>query len=113
MSSTARMLPTLDDARVRAMLERSSEAFSLVSADGTALYMSPSAVRVFGRPAEDFIGTSGCSWFHDDDRPAATAALQQLLRDPSTPVSAELRVRWPDGSIHWIAATGTNLLADP
>jgi PAS domain S-box-containing protein len=107
------MLPTLDDARVRAMLEHSSEAFSLVSADGTALYMSPSAMRLFGRPAEDFIGTSGCSWFHEDDRPAATAALQQLLQEPSTPASAELRVRWHDGSIHWIAATGTNLLADP
>jgi PAS domain S-box-containing protein len=103
----------LDDARVRAMLEHSSEACSLVSADGITLYLSPSATRVFGRPAEDFIGTSALSWVHEDDLASATAALQQLLADPSTPVSAELRVRRPDGSVSWIAATGTNLLADP
>ncbi|MDB4960995.1 MAG: domain S-box protein [Myxococcales bacterium] len=103
----------LDGVWLQALLGHSQEAISLFSAHGVTLYMSPSAKHVLGRPAEDFIGTIGMSWVFDEDIPAVHAAMQRLADDPSMHASSEFRVRWPDGSLHWIEATGTHLLANP
>ena len=42
---------------------------------------------------------------HPADRDAANAALRRALKDRVS-YESELRVIWPDGSIHWLAVRG-------
>jgi signal transduction histidine kinase len=42
---------------------------------------------------------------HPQDRPLTEATIAQSLAE-HTPYALEYRCRWPDGSVHWIAAKG-------
>ncbi len=48
----------------------------------------------------DFLGS-----VHPDDRAPVQAALDAVVRD-HVPYRSEYRVFWPDGSLHWILASG-------
>lgn len=51
----------------------------------------------FGRTQRDWE-----QWVHEDDRPLAIATVEKAF-DSFEPEEAEWRVKWPDGSIHWLA----------
>jgi PAS domain S-box-containing protein len=102
-----------ENARFRALTEHSSDAVSLIRADGTVLYNSPSSRRVLGYEPDEFVGRSGFEVVHPDDRQRIAARLADLAREPRTPVTEELRVRHKDGSWRWVECVGTNLLAEP
>jgi PAS domain S-box-containing protein len=64
------------------------------------------ARALFGWPADEPVRAE--QWvqaIHPDDRERAVERWQRALRE-RTPYSAEYRVVWPDGSIHWIMALG-------
>jgi hypothetical protein len=60
---------------------------------------------LFGRTREQFRDLVWLDVVHPDDVPRARAALQATLASGST-FDIELRVVWPDGSVHWIASRG-------
>jgi PAS domain S-box-containing protein len=101
-----------ENARFRALTEHSSDAVTLVRADGTVLYSSPSSRRVLGYEPEEFVGRSGFEVVHPDDQPRIAARLGGLVREPNTPVMEELRARHKDGSWRWVECVGTNLLGE-
>jgi PAS domain S-box-containing protein len=102
-----------EDARFRALTEHSSDAVTLVGADGTVLYSSPSSQRVLGYAADEFLGRSGFEIVHPEDLERVRDRLGELARAAGAPVTAELRVRHKDGSWRWVECVGTNLLAEP
>ena len=102
----------LGDARLRALLEESGEALALSSPDGVTVYMSSSAERILGRPADELVGTRVLEWVHEADLPRATDAMHRLVTEPSQRVRVEFRVPLRDGSLRWIEATTSNLLHD-
>jgi signal transduction histidine kinase len=59
---------------------------------------------LLGLPAGTFGGTfrAFLHQVHPDDRPALQAALARGAREGAD-YAGEFRVRWPDGSLHWIA----------
>jgi PAS domain S-box-containing protein len=101
------------NARYRALTEHSSDAVTLVRADGTVLYNSPSSERVLGYRPEEFVGCTAFELVHPEDRDRARSRLVELVQKPGTPMIVEMRIRHKDGSWRWVECVGTNLLAEP
>ena len=102
-----------NERRYRALIERASDGVSVIDADGTVKYDSPSIEAVLGyKPGERF-GTSGLGLVHEDDRARAAQTLERVMAEPGASANAELRVRHADGTYRWIEAVVTNMLDEP
>src|SRR5204862_3114960 len=51
-----------EDARFRALIRNAGDIISIVDADGTVLYVSPSVEAVLGRRPDDMVGMSFLSY---------------------------------------------------
>jgi PAS domain S-box-containing protein len=101
------------DQRFRALIEHSSDAISLLTADGSVIYASPSTMRVTGYSAEELVGRNGFTLLHPKDLEDARQQFTTLLDRPGHFITVEGHFRHADGTWHWAEATLTNLLADP
>ena len=99
--------------RFRALIEQSSDVVTVVEADGTIVYDSPSSARVLGYGPEDRIGASGFSFVHPDDLPVAERVFEQLLDRAGAVGQMEIRAQHRDGSWRWLEVRVTNLLEEP
>jgi PAS domain S-box-containing protein len=102
-----------ENARFRALTERSSDAVTLVGMDGTVLYSSPSSRHVLGYEPDEFLGRNGLEIVHPDDQDRIKGRLAELVGGSGTSATVELRVQHKDGSWRWVECVGTNLLAEP
>jgi two-component system, cell cycle sensor histidine kinase and response regulator CckA len=98
--------------RFGALLEKSSDAISLVDSTGKVLYSSHAVSPIFGYELEERMGESVFELVHPEDAPQVHSAFGKLVQHPFTSVSMQLRYRHKDGSWRWIEALGTNLLED-
>jgi PAS domain S-box-containing protein len=101
------------DQRFRALIEHSSDAISLLTADGSVTYVSPSTRRVTGYSAEELIGRNGFPLLHPEDLEDMRQQFNGILDQPGHSITVEGRFRHADGTWRWVEATLTNLLADP
>lgn len=99
--------------RFRALIENSSDAVALISAEGVVLYESQAASRITGYSAEERIGQSAFGLIHPDDAEAIRRLYRQILQLPGGNVDARLRARRKDGEWRWLEIVGANLLAEP
>lgn len=97
----------------RALIEHSSDLTTVLEADGTIRYESPSVERILGYAAADCIGLSAFDVVHPEDRPDAEAAFRRLLKTSENACVLECRVRHQDGSWRTLQSTSRNLLHDP
>jgi PAS domain S-box-containing protein len=96
----------------RALIEHSSDVIGLVNSNGTIVYESPSATRVFGF-GDERIGQNALARIHPDDVQYAKSQFAQLLEQPGASFNVQVRFQHGDGTWHWTEATSTNLLAEP
>jgi two-component system, cell cycle sensor histidine kinase and response regulator CckA len=101
------------EARLRALIEHSSEFIAVVDADTRFLYVNPAAQKVLGRRSAELVGLEGLELVHPDDLPQALDQVAACLREPGKPMRVELRWRHDDGSWRTIVGTAVNLLDDP
>jgi len=97
----------------RALVEQSSDALALTTAEGTILYASPSTVRVTGYVADELIGLNGFDFLHPDELERAPQRFNTILDHPGEVTTFEYRLRHKDGTWHWMESNVTNLLHDP
>jgi len=97
----------------RALIEQSNEAIAVVSPTGKVLYESPSAQRIAGVSVADLKGKDVFRFIHPRDYAAGFKLFTELTRKPGKPVTGQIRYKHPDGTWHWIEATGTNQLHNP
>ena len=97
----------------RALIEQSSDAITLVTAEGTILYASPAIARVTSYTAEELVGTNGFAFVHPDELERKPQRFNDLLDHPGKVTTVEYRLRLKDGSWRWMEGTATNLLHDP
>src|SRR5581483_1706381 len=95
------------EAELRRVLASVSDCLYSVAFDGgdqwTYRYLSPVVQKITGQPAEFFRRGGLQAWrntIHADDRVVFDKALQRLRT--GQPNQEEYRVRWPDGSLHWV-----------
>ncbi|MBI1816510.1 MAG: PAS domain S-box protein [Deltaproteobacteria bacterium] len=99
--------------RFRTVIEHSMDAVTLVGADGTVRYRSPSGSRILGYAPEDGAGQNVFRRIHSDDAPGIAADFARILTTPGGSQRSDLRVQHGDGSWRWIEAIATNLLHEP
>ena len=99
----------------RALVQNSSDMISLVDADGTVVFQSPSIQRLLGYRPEDRIGHNVFSdpMVHPDDRTAQRMFFEKVRSTPGAALSEHFRLRHSDGSWRNFEAVGQNFLHDP
>jgi two-component system, cell cycle sensor histidine kinase and response regulator CckA len=95
------------DALHRLVVERSADGVAIVNADGTIRYVSPGAERIFGRTADQLVGTLAKGVTHPDDTPSLQAPPRGEAREYLS------RMVRPDGVTRWVATSATNLTHEP
>jgi PAS domain S-box-containing protein len=99
--------------RFRALIENSTDAISLIDANGNILYESPSYEWVMGHREEDRARQNMFELVHPDEREHLQRLLAGILEKPGQVVVPSTRVRRADGSWRWIEGIANNLLAEP
>ncbi len=99
--------------RFRAMIEHSSDAIVLLSAEATILYASTSTTRVLGYRPEELVGMDAFGFVHPDDVETARRVLTEVSRQPASTLSVELRLRHKDGRWLWNECVASNCLDNP
>ena len=89
----------------RSLIENASDAITILSADGTSLYESPSVERVLGYPPEEILGTKSFALLHPDDVKAVKQTFAEMLAG-GEPVPIEVKLRHRDGTWRTVEAIG-------
>jgi PAS domain S-box-containing protein len=97
----------------RALTEGATDVTTLLDADGTMRYQSPSLEQVLGYTPEELVGRSAFEFIHPDDQARVQQALAELTATPRATTRIEFRLRHKDNSWHVLEATTRNLLHDP
>ena len=91
--------------RYRALYQDSPFMYFTVSADGTILSVNQLGAESLGFRAEELIGRSVLSIFHEEDRAAARVSLDRSLAYPTDLATWEFRKVRKDGTILWVRET--------
>ena len=94
--------------RFRALIEQSNDVVLVVRTDGTIMYRSPSAARVFQRADGEVIGHSFFARVHPEDAEAFTEAFHTVAATPGGVASGRCRVLRKDGTWRHIAWSARN-----
>jgi len=107
--------PVPSEELFRALVQNSSDMISLLDAEGTVVFQSPSIERLLGYRPEDRIGHNVFSdpIVHPDDRAAQRMFFEKIRSTPGAPVTGQFRLRRADGSWRDVEAVGQNFLHDP
>jgi diguanylate cyclase (GGDEF)-like protein/PAS domain S-box-containing protein len=101
--------------RFRSLMQNSSDIITVISADGTIVYQTPSMKRTLAHDPEDRIGKNifTSPLIHPDDAAKQKSLIDQTIRNPGLEPVYEARLRHRDGSWRWVEGIITNLLDDP
>jgi PAS domain S-box-containing protein len=101
------------ETRFRSLVENGSDEISIVAADGTLLYKSPSASPTLGYQYGEFIRQDIFQLMHPEDRERILSQFVQLVHDPTLHPRDKFRLKHQNGSWRWVEAVATNLIAEP
>lgn len=99
--------------RFRAMIENGLDDISLLDANGTLLWESPSVVRNLGYPEDTFVGQNIFGIIHPDDRVWTGDLYAKVLQKPGNREAGTFRLQHANGSWRWIEAVVTNMVHNP
>jgi diguanylate cyclase (GGDEF)-like protein/PAS domain S-box-containing protein len=97
----------------RSLVQNSSDVVTVMTADTTIQYQSPSILRVCGYAPTEMIGRPLTDLLHMDDVPHAGVFFAELLGRPGVSASTGWRMCHHDGSWRDVETVGVNLLDDP
>lgn len=99
--------------RFQTLIEKSSDIVALSDTEGNYSYVSPGIRKVLGYMPDEFTKINGFQLMHPDELEYIGQQFKELLANPGSSTTIELRGRHKDGSWRWLEATATNLLDDP
>jgi diguanylate cyclase (GGDEF)-like protein/PAS domain S-box-containing protein len=94
--------------RFRSLVQNASDLITVIEADTTIKYQSPSVAQVLGYRPEDILGTRLSDLIHADDVARTLAVLHDAVGNPAARATAEMRVRHRDGSWRNVEFIGTD-----
>lgn len=101
------------EAHFRSLVQNAADIISVVDADGTVRYMSPSHQRLLGYDKTEVIGGHTLDRVHTDDRMKLEQVWADLLALPDASRTVELRAQCKDGSWRILDVIAANRLHDP
>jgi diguanylate cyclase (GGDEF)-like protein/PAS domain S-box-containing protein len=103
----------ISEERWRALLLNSTDAITVLAADGAVLYTSPSTEGLLGYDPATMVAMPVFELVHPDDLKRAAVILGDLLSSSEVSEPIEMRVMHADGTYRWIECVANNLLDDP
>ena len=103
----------MNEQRLRVMIEKSSEAITVVDPDGRRTFVSANSAILLGYSLEELFERDVLQDIHPEDREQAVKTLRDVVRQPGKSVVARLRGLRKDGTHVWVEATATNLMGEP
>ncbi len=100
-------------ARFEALVRHSSDAILVVTGERTVRFASVASGRVLGVAPEAIAGRDLLGLIHPDDKDKGSAFLDRLLIDPASTGTVLWRFAGPDGAVHYVETSGSNLLGEP
>jgi diguanylate cyclase (GGDEF)-like protein/PAS domain S-box-containing protein len=102
------------DRKFQSLVQNSSDAVTLLGADGVVHYQSASGQSLLGHPVDDLLGRTFEWLTHPDDMARSRALFIKVVTGgQGTRVSYECRFRHADGRWRQVESVMTNLLDDP
>jgi PAS domain S-box-containing protein len=93
----------------RQLVEWIHDVITVVDAEGTVLYQSPSSEHVKGWPSSALVGENMLEYIHPDDRDRVARGMREVVDQPGHLTGRiEYRFRTPDDEWLWLASTATN-----
>jgi two-component system cell cycle sensor histidine kinase/response regulator CckA len=102
-----------NEARFRAVVEKSLGAVTLSRADGVRLYASEAVAALLGYTPAEFLKLTRHQQVVPEDRPRIERELAELFAHPGHSIHTDWRAFHRDGSHVWLEATLTNLFEEP
>ncbi|HLO18229.1 MAG TPA: PAS domain S-box protein, partial [Anaerolineales bacterium] len=99
--------------RFRALIENGLDDISLLAADGSLLWESPSAIRNLGYIEGEFLGRNIFELMHPDDLEWTSNLFAKLVQEPGSRQTGIFRLHHFDATWHWVEAIATNMLNEP
>ncbi|MFQ5829001.1 MAG: ATP-binding protein [Candidatus Methylomirabilia bacterium] len=97
----------------RSLIENALDIITILEADGTIRYESPSTRRVLGYHPEELIGRNTFEFIHPEDAPNVSNVLARCSESSGQIECLDFRFRHKDGSWRSFEGIANNLLAHP
>ena len=98
--------------RFRSLVQNGSDIITILNAEGTIQYQSPSIEHLLGYSTEDLVGQNAFDYVHPDDLERVRSIFGELTRRSGTSGPVEVRFRHADGSWRYLEWIANNLLED-
>lgn len=99
--------------RFRSLVQNSSDIITILEADGTIRYQSPSVERILGYKPQDLIGDNGFNYIHPEDKAGIYNLFNEALEQRGGVVESEFRFLHASGKWVTLESVGSNLLEEP
>src|ERR1051326_1168127 len=99
--------------QLRPLIENATDIITVLNADGTRRYVSPSIERLLGYKPEELIGKNAFALVHPDDLPELQKVFVAGITNPGIVVTKQFRIKASNGTWRMHEATADNLLNDP
>jgi diguanylate cyclase (GGDEF)-like protein/PAS domain S-box-containing protein len=103
----------LSEERFRKLAENASDVIMIVTADGSLTYHSPAAEHIWGYSPAALKESKLRDLVVPEDFTAAISLIDLASKRPATSVTAELRLRYANGSSRDFEVIASDLSADP
>ncbi|MEY9873711.1 diguanylate cyclase (GGDEF)-like protein/PAS domain S-box-containing protein [Streptacidiphilus sp. MAP12-33] len=91
----------------RSLVQGSSDVIMIADPDGVLRYVSPAAAGVYGRPAEELVGTRLPEMVHPDDLGHVLWEVQRYLAKAHAEPTARIECRVRSGAGEWLDVEST------
>jgi PAS domain S-box-containing protein len=99
--------------RFRSLIENGLDNISLLAADGTLLWESPSTIRTLGYGQDAYKGRNIFELIHPEDASWVGEQFQRMLKEPGVAHMGTFRIHHISGEWRWIETIATNMLDEP
>lgn len=102
-----------NERRFRSLIENASDAIAILDQEGRFAYASDSYVNVLGFGSSELVGLPAQDLVHEEDRPRAARAFEQIVTEAGATADITLRCRHKAGGWRLLETRARNLLHDP
>jgi diguanylate cyclase (GGDEF)-like protein/PAS domain S-box-containing protein len=111
---TEDLLTRKSEARFRSLVQNSSDLITVIEADASIKFQSPSVERVLGYEPDELVGTKFTELLHPHERDRVSALLADSIASAHPQIEVvECRLRHANGTWLLFEIFRTNLLDDP
>lgn len=95
------------------LIQESSDAFGIITADGIIKYISQASERVIGYKPEACIGKKVHEFFEGAELERVAGMMDFLLQEPRREMKGDMCFRLKDGTVHHLDVYAKNLVFEP